>query len=256
MTARWLVLGVTLALAAGCGESRRVPSGKTPPPPAAGARSGPRVDLPRGEDRLCTAVAVLLDASSSMLQGARDRTGRERPKHEIAREALEGIIGHTAEWLKAHPDTTLELGIFQFSSSVSTLLPMGPFDAAKARDALARARSSSGTAIGRAIETGYRALYASGCLRKHIVCITDGENTSGPAPEMVARLYHSETEGAVPIHMVAFDTSSKKFRFLGDVGGDVTEAAGGAELQARLGEIYDKRIFAEEMPAEEMPAER
>lgn len=230
----------------GCGDARREPDvqrGQSSP-------RASRVELPQREPRLCTAVVILLDTSGSMAQTVRDRAGKTRQKQVIAREALGGIIDHTEEWAQKHPDVKLDVGILQFSSDVSILLPLAPFNAQKAKEALRDVRASSGTAIGRALEAGYKALYATGCTRKHIVCITDGENSSGPSPEAIARLYHEATEGAVPIHMVAFDTSSKKFRFLKNVNGDVVEAADGAQLEERLGEIYDQRIFAEAMPSE------
>ena len=214
------------------------------------------VDLPRREDRLCTAVAILLDTSTSMLHTVRDGAGRDRPKQECARQALGEILDRTAEWLGEHPDLALEAGIYRFSSGVSTLVPMGPFDAARAKQALAKTHASSGTAIGLALEAAYKALYATGCVRKHIVCITDGENTSGPAPELVARRYHAATQGAVAIHMVAFDTSSERFRFLQEVNGAVVQANDEVELHSRLLEIYDRRIFAEALPSEAAPTQR
>ena len=87
-------------------------------------------------------------------------------------------------------------------------------------------------------------------MRQHLIAITDGENTSGPAPEMVARDLNARTRGEVAIHFVAFDTSARRFGFLKDVGGSAIEAADGAELEVCLGEIYSKRILAEAMPGE------
>ena len=66
----------------------------------------------------------------------------------------------------------------------------------------------------------------------------------------MARQLYSQTHGDVEMHFVAFDTSAEHFRFLKDTGGSAFEAADGNQLQARLTEIYEKRIFAEAMPAE------
>jgi Mg-chelatase subunit ChlD len=208
------------------------------------------ITLPKADQRLCTAVAILLDTSGSMHQSVRDRDGKQRPKEEIARDALARIIDVAETWTKAHPDRQLEMGIFPFSSDVSTLVPMGPFDAQKARAELSRVHASSGTAIGRALERGFKELYAKGCVRKHILCITDGENTSGPSPEQVSRAYFEATQSEVTIHFVAFDTAAKKFRFLEQVNGSVVEAADAEQLQTQLTEIYEKQILAEAMPAE------
>ncbi len=242
--------GVLLLAAAGCDFEAGRRDRERPVKAAARPESPPGIDLPQAEQKLCTAIVILLDTSSSMLQSVRDRGGAHRPKHEIAREAIERIIDHTAEWKKVHADSSLELGIFQFSSSVSAVLAMGVFDGLKARAALSAIVPSSGTAIGRALEMGFRELHRTGCVRKHILCVTDGDNTSGPSPDRVARVYHRETRGEVAIHFVAFDTGAKKFRFLEDVNGRAVEAADGEQLQAQLTEIYDKRILAEAMPAE------
>nr|HPM23150.1 hypothetical protein [Phycisphaerae bacterium] len=96
-----------------------------------------------------------------------------------------------------------------------------------------------------ALEAGFKALYASGCVRKYVVCITDGENTVGPPPDRIARQLFAQTGGEVEIHFVAFDTSAAQFAFLKSANGAVVEAADGAQLQARLAEIYEKRILAE-----------
>jgi Mg-chelatase subunit ChlD len=206
--------------------------------------------LPQVEQRLCTAVVVLLDASTSMNQSVRGSDGAERPKHQIAREALERIIDQTAAQVKKRPDLSLQLGILEFSSSVEEILPMGAFQPDAARAALRRVRPSSGTAIGRALAQGFKDLYRTGCVRKHIICITDGENTSGPSPDAVARDLYRETQGDVAIHFVAFDTSARRFGFLKNVNGTVVEAADGSELGVHLLEIYSKRILAEAMPGE------
>ena len=107
-----------------------------------------------------------------------------------------------------------------------------------------------GTAIGWALEEGFRALYKTGCVRKYIICATDGENRTGPSPAAVARQLYEQTGGDVEMHFVAFNTSAAKFGFLTKVNGYVFEAADGEQLQAQLSAIYEQRILAEAMPAE------
>jgi Mg-chelatase subunit ChlD len=243
-----------LLAAAGCGrraDHATAPAGRPAPP--AGASGVSPIDLPAAAARPGIAVVILVDTSGSMGQRVRDRAGRQRPKHEIAREALERIIDQTARWKAKHPDRTLQLGIAHFSSSVRELLPAGDFDADKARAALGRLPPpNSGTAIGRALEDGFKALYRTGCARKYVICVTDGENTSGPPPDRVARQLHAQTGGEVETHFVAFDTSARYFAFLKGVNGFVVEAADGEQLQTELTNIYDKRILAEK-PEPETP---
>ncbi len=242
--ARFAAGGTLLLVLAGCDESPR------PPAQAAGPWSVPSVTLPQPDPRLCTAVVILLDTSKSMLQDVPDRGGTRRPKHVIARDALGQVIAQTSAWKAAHPDRAIELEILRFSSSVAPLLPMGPFDQAAARAAIENFTVTGGTAIGRALETAYKDLYQTGCVRKYVICITDGENTSGPDPAPVARRYHGATMGEVELHFVAFDTSPRKFGFLSAVNGSVVAASDGAQLGGRLSEIYERRILVEEMPAE------
>lgn len=209
----------------------------------------PVVQLPAGEQRLCTAVAILVDTSGSMAQKVTGADGHVVPKFLTASDALRRIVDATAQWTKTHPDRPLQLGLYNFSSAARVALPMGPFDAAAAYAALQRVPPpNGGTAIGDALIKGFQDLYAGGCVRKYIICVTDGENTSGPAPDRVARALFNQTGGEVEMHFVAFDTSAAQFRFLGEVNGFAVEAADGAQLQQRLADIYEKRILAEAMP--------
>jgi Mg-chelatase subunit ChlD len=232
----WAVLG--------CGRTMDPTSAK--PVSGAGSPGAATVDLPKVAPRPGTAVAILIDTSGSMEQPVPDQPGKLRPKYMIAHDALDRIIQQTAEWKKSHPQQTLQIGIYHFSSSVAPVLGMGDFDEAKAKAAVKRIpRPKGGTAIGRALQEGYKALYQSGCNRKFIVCITDGENTAGPAPDWVARGLHAQTEGAVELNFVAFDTSASQFKFLKDINGHAVEAANGEKLREELMKIYENRILAE-----------
>jgi Mg-chelatase subunit ChlD len=237
------IAGLCLVLAAGC------PNNSKPPGSTSDRKAPPgdyHVDLPSGESRLGTAVVVVVDTSGSMSQSVKDRSGQRRPKYEIAREALARIIQSTAAWKKDHPKSNLQMAVYGFSSGAWEILPMGQFDPDKARAALNRLPApGGGTAIGKALESAFQALYRSGCTRKFVVCITDGENTSGPDPDWVARHLFARTNGEVELQFVAFDTSAHQFRFLKDVNGHVVQAADGAGLEKELGRIYQERILVE-----------
>ena len=194
---------------------------------------------------------ILIDTSGSMEQTVHDHNGKKRPKNQIAGEALRKIIQVTQSWQEKHSETPLYLGISSFSSVTSEVLKIAPFDSGIATEAVSKIpMPAGGTAIGKAITDGFSSLYSTGCVRKHLVCITDGNNTIGTPPDLIARQLYSQTHGEVEVHFVAFDTSPKHFGFLKDTGGSVFEAADEQQLQARLIEIYEKRIFAEAMPAE------
>lgn len=247
----WALPALVLALPA-CGRDQaHLPSKSAPPPPA--AKDAParvsgtyKIDLYRAPEREGTAVVVLVDTSGSMAQPVKDAKGQMRPKHLIAREALSNIIRNTAQWQKGHPQAPLSMGLYTFSSSVNEVLPVGDFDAARAEAALARIPSpNSGTAIGQALEAGFKALYRSGCRRKFLICVTDGENTTGPPPDWIARNLYGLTDGGVEMHFVAFDTQASRFAFLKEVNGQVVQADDGARLQNELNRIYEERILVE-----------
>jgi hypothetical protein len=243
----WILLLCATMSVAGCGRRKTTGVG-----PGMGANAGvvpgiaSPIDLPQVEVKPGTAIMILVDTSGSMGKSVRAAAGAEQPKHQIAQDALRRILAHTAKWKREHPDRPLQLGICFFNSSVGTALPMGDFDEASANAALQKLpKPNSGTAIGTALEKAAKELYKSGVARKHIVCITDGENTVGISPEVVARQLHAQTTGGIDFHFVAFDTSAQQFAFLNQVKGYVTQAADGNQLQAELTKIYDQRILAE-----------
>jgi hypothetical protein len=233
-----LLLGIGLALT-GLGCGRAAPTIPT------------HIDLPAAEPVHGTAVVILVDTSGSMRDPVRDHDGKKRPKDEIARAALDKIVQSTADWKKTHADQMLQLGILEFSDHVQRVLPVAAFDQAKSTAAVKKIRApEGGTAIGLALEDGFKALYGTGCDRKFLLCITDGENTVGPTPDHVARQLYGQTNGQVEMHFIAFDTSAAQFNFLKDVNGQASEAADAAQLQAELARFYEKRILAEmEEPA-------
>jgi Mg-chelatase subunit ChlD len=195
------------------------------------------------EEGLGAAVAILVDTSGSMRD---DAPGDSRPKYVVAQEALEAMLDATDAFIAKRPDFPIKIGLYSFSSSARTLLPIQPYDRAAIRGALARLpRPGGGTAIGEALRDARPDLYRAGVFRKYLLVVTDGNNTSGRDPDRVARDIFRRSEGAVQIYFVAFDTSPQKFSFLKEVGGDVIGAGTGAELHNALDGIYQGKILAE-----------
>ena len=201
------------------------------------------------EEGLGAAVAILVDTSGSMGEAA---PGEPRPKHVIARDALEAMLDATDGFVAKRPEFPIKIGVYSFSSSVSTVLPIQTYDRAIVRSALNRLpRPGGGTAIGDAMRSARPDLYRAGVFRKYLLVVTDGENTTGRSPNDVARDIFRKSEGAVQTYFVAFDTSPEKFAFLKDVGGAVIGAGNGAELRTALDGIYQGRILAEAIDAGE-----
>jgi Mg-chelatase subunit ChlD len=195
------------------------------------------------DEGLGAAVAILIDTSGSMND---DAPGDERPKAEIAHGALEAMLDATDAFIARRPDFPIKIGLYSFATSVRTLRPVDTYDRAAIKAALAELpRPRGDTAIGAAMRKARPDLYRAGVFRKYILVLTDGENTSGPAPQEVAREIYRKSEGAVQIYFVAFDTSPESFAFLKQVGGDVIGAGTGSELRAALDGIYQGKILAE-----------
>jgi Mg-chelatase subunit ChlD len=201
------------------------------------------------EEGLGAAVAILVDTSGSMKDAA---PGDSRPKSVVAREALEAMLDATDAVVARRSGFPIKVGVYSFSSSASTLLPIQLYDRDRVRAALAQLpRPGGGTAIGEALRTARPALYRAGVFRKYLLVVTDGENTAGRSPDEVAREIWRKSEGAVQIHFVAFDTSPDKFAFLREVGGSVMTAANGLELKKALDDVYQGKILAEAVDAGE-----
>jgi Mg-chelatase subunit ChlD len=243
------VLVVSAALIAGPGcDSNRQASGRADARTTDEAESAAPYQA-EVEEGLGAAVAILVDTSGSMREMA---PGESRPKHLIAREALEAMLDATDGFVAKRPEFPIKIGVYSFSSGVSTVLPIQQYDRATVRSALNRLpRPGGGTAIGEAMRVARPDLYRAGVFRKYLLVVTDGENTSGRSPDEVARDIFRKSEGAVQTYFVAFDTSPEKFSFLKAVGGDVIGASNAGELRTALDGIYQGRILAEAIDAGE-----
>ncbi len=178
--------------------------------------------------------------------------GDTRPKWVVAQEALQAMLDATEAFIAKRPDFPIKIGVYSFSSAVSVLRPIQPYDRDAVRGTLANVpRPGGGTAIGEALAAARPDLYRAGTFRKYLLVVTDGENTRGRDPEQVARDIWRKSEGGVQVYFVAFDTSPQKFAFLKDVGGDVLGAGTGAELRQALDGIYQGKILAEAVDAGE-----
>ena len=204
------------------------------------------------DEGLGAAVAILVDTSGSMDEEA---PGDSRPKYIVAREALETMLAATDAFVAKRPDFPIKIGIYSFSSHVTTELPIQPYNEVAVRGALSRLpEPGGGTAIGEAMRAARPDLYRAGVFRKYLLVVTDGENTAGRSPDDIARDIFRKSEGAVQTYFVAFDTDPGKFAFLKDVGGDVIAAGSGAELRMALDGVYQGKILAEAVDAGERAA--
>ena len=196
------------------------------------------------------AAIVLMDVSGSMADSVKDANGPPRPKIDIAREAAKALVGQFAAYAAAHPDEPVLVGLLEFSdqpaSAAREVIPLSQADPTKAGEALAGLRPNGGTPIGEAIIAGKRALDRSGLTRRHLLVVTDGENTDGREPDEVMRALSRRPEQERPsVYFVAFDIAASRFDAVREAGGLVLAAANAEELDKTLGALLTGKILVE-----------
>ena len=103
-----------------------------------------------------------------------------------------------------------------------------------------------GTPIGAAMIAAKRELDRAGLTRRHLLVVTDGENTDGFRPEDVASAIGRRPDAERPsMYFVAFDVEASRFARLRDAGSLVLSAADGRELNETLHSLLRGQILLE-----------
>ena len=198
------------------------------------------------------AAAIVIDVSGSMdekVAGPR-RAARSR-RSTIARRAALDLVDQFASYAASIQDEPVLLGVYEFSRrrgepDCRAVVPMGPPDRERAAAAIARLDADGGTPIGQAMITAKRALDETGLTRRHLLVVTDGENTDGVAPDRVALAIGKRPEAERPsIYFVAFDIEANRFSRVRDAGGLVLSAANASELNTTLDTLLSGKILIE-----------
>jgi hypothetical protein len=198
------------------------------------------------------AAAILIDTSGSMGDAVKDAEGAMQPKISIARRSALNLVNQFSEYASAHPDQLIQLGIYEFSdrgrgSPCRTVVKFGPPDAEAARSAIMNMHADGDTPIGDAMIVAKRDIDATGLSKRHILVITDGENTRGYSPEDVTRVISSLSEkDRASIYFVAFDVAAAKFNPVRDSGGLVLAASNETDLKGTLDYLLTGKILAEQ----------
>jgi Mg-chelatase subunit ChlD len=205
----------------------------------------------RTETRDGLAAAIVIDVSGSMKDSVRGESGRDERKIEIARRAARDLVEQFARYAEEHKDETVLLGIYEFSersgeNDTRAVVSMGPPDRSRAEMALARIRAEGGTPIGNAMIAAKRELDGTGLARRHLLLVTDGENTDGFDPVKVATAINRRPEAERPsIYFVAFDIEARRFEGVRNAGGLVLGAANAKELNQTLDTLLRGQILVE-----------
>ncbi|HEY7498729.1 MAG TPA: vWA domain-containing protein [Vicinamibacterales bacterium] len=197
------------------------------------------------------AAAIAIDVSGSMDEKIAGQDGRRERKIEIARRAALDLVDQFASYARDHADEPVRLAIYEFSrrrgeDDCRVVVPMGTPDREKAAAAIARLSADGGTPIGRAMITAKRALDDTGLTRRHLLVVTDGENTDGIEPDRVAVGIGKRPDAERPaIYFIAFDVEANRFSGVRDAGGVVLSAANAAELNTTLDSLLRGKILVE-----------
>lgn len=195
------------------------------------------------------AIALVLDISGSMKAEVRDGRGGKSPKYVIGNRALESVVAKIEQFATNSPNRTVHAGLFAFDDDVQEVVKFGKFDAAAMRRWIKNYPGpGSGTAIGLALQNATGALLNSDLPHKHVLLITDGDNTVGPRPESVLpRLQKAaEKKGALLFtHFVAFDVAASVFAPVKRQGATVVGAGDEKQLNQQLGFVLEEKILLE-----------
>jgi len=198
------------------------------------------------------ALAIIYDTSGSMSQPVGNSSGGQSPKYIIANRALIAV----ARQIEAYATNSVSghkvqccLLTFQGEGARQSI-PMGPFSAATLVQWAGQVNRPGGnTPLGNALEAAGKAVLGSPLSRKHILVITDGENTAGPGPERVMPLIKQQAGqkgAAVSVHFIGFDVDVRVFAPLKKQGATVVSARDEKQLASQLEFILQKKILLED----------
>jgi len=106
--------------------------------------------------------------------------------------------------------------------------------------------ADGGTPIGNAMIAGKKALDATGLARRHLLVVTDGENTTGPSPdEVTAAIGRRPLDEQPSVYFVAFDIAASRFDRVRDAGGLVLGAVDAKALNETLDSLLRGKILIE-----------
>lgn len=201
---------------------------------------------PAGARRDGIGVAILVDRSGSMGDKVKDFDGVRRDKEDVAKRAIIAVIQRCETFVKTNTKQTLEVGVFQFDRDTEVVVPFAAPNVAAMKAKIDTIYPNGSTAIGDGVIKAKMALDQTGLKNRHIVVITDGANTDGSDPAVVAKDYQKLTgDEKLNVYLVAFDVDSKVFRVFKDAGWVVLSASDAPQLQQSLDQLLGENILLE-----------
>lgn len=195
------------------------------------------------------AIAIVYDTSGSMNDPVKGKGGSGEAKYEVANRALGAIVARLEAFAKTG-GRKLQTGLFIFRDKGSQeVVKLGPFDPGALRAWLAGfSRPTGGTPLGTAVAEAAQALVKTKAGARHVLVITDGENTVGPLPEaLLPKVLDDSMKQSAPVyfHFVAFDVDARAFAAVKKLGATLVSAANETQLNDKLGFILEEKILLE-----------
>jgi len=200
------------------------------------------------------ALAIVFDTSGSMNDPVADSKGTPTPKYQIANRALKAIVDRLEAYQTGGTNGAphaVEAALVTFRGIHPTVsVEYGPFRAAKFRSwAEGFSKPSGATPLGEAVEKAGNLVLGSKLRHRHVLVVTDGQNTAGAEPWLtIPRLRQQalEHEAVVGVHFVAFDVDARLFDPVKKLGATVVSAADEKQLNAQLQYILQRKILLED----------
>jgi len=205
------------------------------------------------------AVAIIYDTSGSMKEPVMDAFGGTAPKYQIANRALKSVVGQLEAFATNNSGhKQLEAGLFVFQGERGReAVKLGPLDAEALRQfADSFSRPQGNTPLGNTVAAAARALLSSPLAHKHMLVITDGLNTAGPAPDSVLPRLKAEAgrqNASLNFHFVAFDVDARQFAAVKRQGATVVGAMDEKQLNLQLQFILRQKILLEDEETPKKP---
>jgi hypothetical protein len=217
------------------------------------AAVGPGAASLNAADDQGVALAIVYDTSGSMRDPVPDAAGRPTPKYLIANRALVAITRQIQTFATntAAGTRKIDTGLFIFAGDQARqAVKFGPFDPAALQNFAGHFSNPHGnTPLGNALASASRVVLESPLPRKHVLIITDGMNTAGPAPEAVLPKLQKrahDQQNTLSVHFVAFDVDAQQFSGVKRAGATVVGASNEKELNSQLEFILQRKILLEE----------
>ncbi len=196
------------------------------------------------------ALAVVFDTSGSMNQSIPTKPGaRPDTKIRIAQRAFGNVIDRLETFSRSPAAKPLAIGVYVFRGNEGAVArPLAPFHAADLRAWLQNVRPDGPTPLGSAMFIAGRDLLAAPAASRHLLVLTDGANTAGPAPEKVlAQISEAGFRKQTPIfvHIIALNLKPEVFATLKMQGATLIGALDEAQLNSQFDFILEEKILVE-----------